>query len=545
MSQTNNRRALGGRLASHFALCGIAAASIATSQASAEVFYQSVNWVIPANFDGLYINVETQQTGSSAGAVPGWDLNPYGTSTTGITFFWASTGPSAGVRLNTATGANGSTLANLPAGFVVGPGLTGGASGASFGTGSAAFATTTPGFWSYNSANLFGFRFTSGTGGTHYGWARMQVGANAATRTITGIAFETTPGAPIEVGNEGGPPPAYDPCAPFNPTFVIGSNSVNLNQDTAQDLALSGCGGTAFKANYFKFVPPESGSYTFSSCASSAATRMAVLDGCVAGSNQLACNDDSCGSSSSVSASLVGGVTYYVVVGGESASSSLPSPISVSVEAPANPNCATADTAAFGSTFVDTTGITGSLTVRSSATGTSSIFGAKWLRFTPAVTGAYSFSVCGSVGDTKMALGSTCPTVGQAFNSIAYNDDACVCTSGCGSAGNASFSSRLNAANTGLPLTQDLVAGQTYFVIVGSFGVDTGAIQANLVIDGPPQPPPSCPADIDGNGEVGGTDLSALLAAWGSNNADADLDGSGTVGGADLTTLLAAWGPCP
>jgi hypothetical protein len=40
---------------------------------------------------------------------------------------------------------------------------------------------------------------------------------------------------------------------------------------------------------------------------------------------------------------------------------------------------------------------------------------------------------------------------------------------------------------------------------------------------------------------VNGSDLTILLAAWGSVSSPADLDGDGIVGGADLTILLAAW----
>ncbi|MBU3729171.1 MAG: hypothetical protein FGM37_07995 [Phycisphaerales bacterium] len=54
-----------------------------------------------------------------------------------------------------------------------------------------------------------------------------------------------------------------------------------------------------------------------------------------------------------------------------------------------------------------------------------------------------------------------------------------------------------------------------------------------------------CPADINGDGSVGGLDLTALLAGWGGSDAEADIDGDGTVGGLDLTALLAAWGNCP
>jgi hypothetical protein len=67
-------------------------------------------------------------------------------------------------------------------------------------------------------------------------------------------------------------------------------------------------------------------------------------------------------------------------------------------------------------------------------------------------------------------------------------------------------------------------------------------------------PVPDCAASavlcgLDGDGEVGVTDVLALLAAWGAcpdcGNCIADLDGDCTVGVNDFLTLLAAWGPCP
>lgn len=53
--------------------------------------------------------------------------------------------------------------------------------------------------------------------------------------------------------------------------------------------------------------------------------------------------------------------------------------------------------------------------------------------------------------------------------------------------------------------------------------------------------PSSVPGDLDGDGAVGGADLAALLAAWGSPGAT-DLTGDGTTDGSDLAVLLAAWG---
>jgi len=55
--------------------------------------------------------------------------------------------------------------------------------------------------------------------------------------------------------------------------------------------------------------------------------------------------------------------------------------------------------------------------------------------------------------------------------------------------------------------------------------------------------PASNPADLDGDGSVGGGDLSILLNAWGACSACvADIDGNGEVNGADLATLLSSWG---
>ena len=55
-----------------------------------------------------------------------------------------------------------------------------------------------------------------------------------------------------------------------------------------------------------------------------------------------------------------------------------------------------------------------------------------------------------------------------------------------------------------------------------------------------------CPADLDGSGDAGVTDLLTLLGAWGPCFGDcpADLDGDGVVGVNDLLALLAAWGVC-
>ena len=55
----------------------------------------------------------------------------------------------------------------------------------------------------------------------------------------------------------------------------------------------------------------------------------------------------------------------------------------------------------------------------------------------------------------------------------------------------------------------------------------------------------SCPADLDGDGDVDAADIAELLVAWGANPGHpADFDGDGDVDAADLAELLAAWGRC-
>jgi hypothetical protein len=52
-----------------------------------------------------------------------------------------------------------------------------------------------------------------------------------------------------------------------------------------------------------------------------------------------------------------------------------------------------------------------------------------------------------------------------------------------------------------------------------------------------------CPADLNGDGVVGGADLGSLLSSWGSTGGD--IDDSGDTDGADLGVMVAAWGSCP
>ena len=76
---------------------------------------------------------------------------------------------------------------------------------------------------------------------------------------------------------------------------------------------------------------------------------------------------------------------------------------------------------------------------------------------------------------------------------------------------------------------------------VGCLAVGAPDLLSLLVNWGPCK---GCPADFDGNGEVGFSDLLAVIAAWGNKGGPEDLDGSGFVDFGDILVVLAAWGAC-
>lgn len=102
---------------------------------------------------------------------------------------------------------------------------------------------------------------------------------------------------------------------------------------------------------------------------------------------------------------------------------------------------------------------------------------------------------------------------------------------------------------------------QTRFYFPGDFIVPIAISDTNLIVvrgydftaGGDPLVlmfrvigPSTCPADLNGDGQVGSADIAALLSAWGTAGANGeDLDGNGTVGSTDVAVLLSAWGACP
>jgi MYXO-CTERM domain-containing protein len=170
---------LSNRLVKHFGAA--AAAATIVGGANAAVVAWNINQVVPNTSAGLYVNVEAQTFGSSS-TLAGWDLNPWGTSTTTMSWF-GTTGNGCVQGL----GQGGTTVASasLSLGTVV----------SSASTFANTASSVTAGGWVLNSANYFGFRFNNAAGQARYGYGIMTIGATMGVRTMNWLYYEDTGGS--------------------------------------------------------------------------------------------------------------------------------------------------------------------------------------------------------------------------------------------------------------------------------------------------------------------------------------------------------------
>lgn len=164
--------------------------TLTSMDATAAIVYSGpLNIAVPATTTGVYINFVTGATGTSAGAVPGWNFNPYNTAS-GLGFYWSPT-LAGGLRGAVVQGATLNQAANLPVGTVV--------SAASVFT--SAIQSANPVFRTTLTGAYLGVRFVnSATGVMNFGW--VQINTTAATgfpATIVSYAYENT-GQQITVG---------------------------------------------------------------------------------------------------------------------------------------------------------------------------------------------------------------------------------------------------------------------------------------------------------------------------------------------------------
>jgi hypothetical protein len=143
------------------ALAGVAGTA-SNAQAAIVTFTTPIS--VPQTTAGVYINLLTGATGTSGGAVTGWDFNPYlASGGTQLGFYWnqSPANTSGGVVV-------GSTYQNLVQGTVVGPAST-------FGT---AITGTTGSPYLTTGTNTLGFRFfNETTSAINFGYLTMTTTA--------------------------------------------------------------------------------------------------------------------------------------------------------------------------------------------------------------------------------------------------------------------------------------------------------------------------------------------------------------------------------
>lgn len=177
----------------------LASLSGAASIAHASIVVVPANLAIPVTPGGLYINISTGVSSTTASGAPGWDINVGGT--TSLNF--VSPGGYNFVRLN---------LAPMSAG----PSNVGGTFTISNSMASASWISggVANGFTMNSSANYVGFQFVGNDSLTHFGWMQFSIGASVtgSDRKIVSYAYNTesimTPG-----GNSIVTPPVPAPGA--------------------------------------------------------------------------------------------------------------------------------------------------------------------------------------------------------------------------------------------------------------------------------------------------------------------------------------------
>jgi hypothetical protein len=205
---------------------------------------------------------------------------------------------------------------------------------------------------------------------------------------------------------------------------------------------------------WFRYVATCTGSATADLCTSTFDTAVEAFSGTCAALTSIGCNDDACGLRSSVSFPVTNGQTYYLRVGGYFGATGT---INVAMSCsgiPSNDECAGALTLALGANGPYTSALSTTGTPQACGFGSNDV----WFRFTPASTADYNIETCASNFDTVIELFSgSCASL----TSIACNDDDC------------GLQSRVTAT---------LTRNQTYYLLVGGFGGQTGTV--NIAVSG-------------------------------------------------------------
>jgi autotransporter-associated beta strand protein len=192
--------------AKHLHLIPIGALAL-VMPAAADVIYSNLqNLSIPANFDGLYLDVNTGNSNTSmTSPVAGWDINAF--------YGGKNVANSPGFQPVRTTTGNTSAIVNLAAGAGVGSGST--YSSFTWDHDANSGTAQVPGYGSSQMLTGAGGNFTAGTEGylgfklytdatytaANYGWMRVVFTDNTGGAVIKDWAYDNTGGAAINTGN--------------------------------------------------------------------------------------------------------------------------------------------------------------------------------------------------------------------------------------------------------------------------------------------------------------------------------------------------------
>jgi hypothetical protein len=357
----------------------------------------------------------------------------------------------------------------------------------------------------------------------------FQIGAYPFASGGTGQFAVTPPSAS----------PANDLCS--TPTVIsgLGNFAVNMVGATTDGIMPTCLFSTPEDDVWYTWTAPASGNATVSLCGHTAGddTMLGIWPGagCPTGSStSVACDDDFCGLTSSVTFAVTAGTVYTIQVGMFPGSAPINTSMDITMPPPANDDCNTPIVLAGPGLYPFDTSLATTGT-QYATNGCGTINKDLWYTYTATTNGTATLVTCGLMDvsstsfDTKVAayLGAGCPGA----TSIACNDDLSGCPQLFGSS-----------------MTFNVTCGTVYSLRIGNFSssattnihgmfslteAGTGCLTAPTPYcfgDGTGTACP-CSNGAPGNGCSNGTTMAgANLAAAGTNSITADtltLAGSG------------------
>lgn len=196
-------RSVSERLNRHFAACAaaaVAATAVTSGGAEAAIVYSGIkNIALPATSAGVYLNLITGVNGTTPSSAPGWQINPWGTSS--LRFGTNYPVPDAYYVGNGSNSAGG-TAVNLDVGSTIsfdGSTINNASSMSaaykwSYSSSATVFGASA-GQWKLGSDNYLGVLSLESSGSVLKAWVRISVGATNLQRTIVDWAYELDGGA--------------------------------------------------------------------------------------------------------------------------------------------------------------------------------------------------------------------------------------------------------------------------------------------------------------------------------------------------------------